>query len=768
MAEGEVDEVLAEFLAESLEGLDAIEQAFVVLEQRPKDEATLAAIFRTMHSLKGSSGFLGFPHLERLAHAAESLLAELRAGHLELTPEITTALLRTVDVTRQVLDVVERTGSDGDDGHTELVAELARLRGDTQGAAGPDQEPPPPLVPSAPPQASVPPRDGTAPVSPPAEAPTGATPVERAEESAGSPATTGPGAPSTIRVDVGLVDRLMTLVGELVLARNQVLQCSAKQQDRTLQETAQRLNLVTSELQAAVTKTRMQPIGRLYAPLPRVVRDLGLACGKRVELVLEGAETELDRTILEAVKDPLTHLVRNAVDHGLESPEERRAAGKPEVGQLRVRAFHEGGTVTVEVADDGTGIDPAAVRARAQAAGLLSAEALAKMDDRQVLELVFLPGFSTAATVTTISGRGVGMDVVRSNVERIGGTVDLQSTPGLGTTVRVKLPLTLAIIPTLVVRLGQDRYLVPQVHVLELVQLDQARAAEVLERIDGVSLLRLRDRLVPLVDLAEVLGLPRRDLLRPAEGTGTEGTDSEEVASVVVLQSERVRFGLLVDDVVDTTEIVVKPLGRQVQHLRVFGGVTIMGDGRLALILDVLGIVARAGLASGDEERLGGRADRQDELGPEEDRNGVPRATLLLLRAGTARAALPLQVVERLEDLGERALDCAGGREVLAYRGGILPLVRLADVVTAGAPPGDETDLRIVVIRHRDQRFGLVCGEIQDIVEEALELEPLEDRPGVAGLGLVGGEVTEILDVAALAHLARQGTRGVPVGAGRP
>jgi two-component system chemotaxis sensor kinase CheA len=745
MADEPVDEVLAEFLAESREGLDVVEQAFVVLEQQPGDAATLAAIFRTMHSLKGAAGFLGFPNLERLAHRAESLLADLRDGSLALTPAITTGLLRTVDAVRSMLVEVERTGHDSLDAHEGLVAELEALRsgGAPPPGAADGPVPPPVEVPRLEAGEGSEPQDPTRPADP-------------GPEGSSAPAGASGG---TIRVDVGLVDRLMTLVGELVLARNQVLQCSARQNDRALQETAQRLNLVTSELQAAVTKTRMQPIGRLYAPLPRVVRDLGLACGKRVELALEGDETELDRTILEAVKDPLTHLVRNAVDHGLEAPEARRAAGKPEVGQLRIRAFHEGGTVTVEVADDGAGIDPASVRAKAQQTGLLSAEALARMDDRQVLDLIFLPGFSTSATVTTISGRGVGMDVVRSNIERIGGTVDLQSVPGQGTTVRVKLPLTLAIIPTLVVRLGEERYLIPQVHVLELVQLDRSRGTEVLDQIHGAPLLRLRDRLVPLVDLAELLGEPGHRV----SGPGQE-SDPDLVTSVVVLQCDQICFGLLVDDVVDTTEIVVKPLGPQVQHLKVFGGVTIMGDGRLALILDVLGLVQRAGLALSDDEghrleRAGGSA-AAEAVEPDEANS----ATLLLVASGQGRAALPLQVVERLEELGTRVLERSGGREVLAYRGEILPLVRLGEVLGTGDPADDE-DLRIVVLRHRDHHFGLVCQQILDIVEERLQLDPVDGRPGVAGLALVGGAVTEILDVAALARLARSGQRATLTGA---
>ncbi|MGD9956214.1 MAG: chemotaxis protein CheA, partial [Candidatus Nanopelagicales bacterium] len=576
-----LDEIAQEFLVESYENLDELDRALVELEKDPGSRPLLASIFRTIHTIKGTSGFLAFNRLEAVTHVGENVLSKLRDGKLDLTPEITTVLLQMVDVVRALLAQIEKTGSEGELDTSDVEAALARCL-EMQPTAAPDQPAAvePVAVPEEQPvvQAVV----AEPVVAVPEPAPVAAPVVETAAAAVSADDDNRRSvADSSIRVDVGLLDQLMRMVGELVLTRNQVVQYTSDLQNVELQRAAQRLNLIASELQEGVMKTRMQPIEGVWSRLPRVVRDLGAQCGKQVKLVMEGRETELDRTLLEAVKDPLTHLVRNAVDHGLETPEDRKAAGKPAEGTLTLKAYHESGQVVVEVTDDGRGMDPAKVGAKAVEKGLVSREQLARMSDREVLDLIFRPGFSTAEAVTNVSGRGVGMDVVRTNIEKIGGSVDLQSTVGEGSTVRVRIPLTLAIIPALVVRQGGELYAIPQVNLLELVRLDGDGDGNgpVIEHVAGAPVHRLRGSLLPLVFLAEQLELDRE----PAESM-----------NMVVLQADGTQFGLVVEDVVDTQEIVVRPLSRQIKHVEGFAGATITGEGRVALILDVSGLSQRA------------------------------------------------------------------------------------------------------------------------------------------------------------------------------
>ena len=534
---------------------------------------------------------------------------------------------------------------------------------------------------------------------------------------------------------MGLLDRLMTLVGELVLARNQMLQFAATQQDAALQQVSQRLNLITSELQESVMKTRMQPIGNIWKALPRVARDVSLACGKTVHVELLGEETELDKTILEAIKDPLTHLVRNAIDHGIETTDVRQARGKPAAGRLLLRAFHEGGQVNLEIADDGGGIDSDRVKRKALERGLLTAERATHLGDRELLQLVFLPGFSTAEQVTTVSGRGVGMDVVKTNIERIGGTVDLQSRPGQGTSIKVKIPLTLAIIPALIVTSSGDRYAIPQVNLLELVRLEGDAARRGIERLHGTPVYRLRGNLLPLVHLDRALQV--------ADGAESPGT---EVVNIVVLQADDRPFGLVVDRINDTQEIVVKPLGPQLKGLPLFAGATIMGDGRVALILDVLGLAQRARVVP--EGRSRPPADRPVAPAPAPDE----RQTLLLceLEAGR-RVALPLSLVTRLEEVPRATVENASGQEVAQCRGRILPLVRLNRAIPGGTGLDDaRTDmLQVVVCADQGRNVGLVVDRILDIVETVAEVQETGTAVGVRGATVIGGRVTGLLDVPA-------------------
>ncbi|HJU10538.1 MAG TPA: chemotaxis protein CheA, partial [Candidatus Binataceae bacterium] len=609
-------EIIKDFLIESYENLDRLDQELVTLEKDPRNRETLASIFRTIHSIKGTSGFLAFHQLEALTHTGENLLARLRDGLLELTPTITTALLAMVDAVRQMLAHIESEGSEGVRDDQELIETLTHLVNDTETTPEGNQsdkngERNEPL-----PGRALPQNIGDILVEKGAAT---ASEIQAAieQQRAGDPRhlgeilvergtvkpqdvvdalhlqrSRGQGASdSTIRVDVAQLDRLMNQVGELVLLRNQIMQYTNASESSDLQGASQRLNLLTTELQEGVMKTRMQPIGNIWSKFPRTVRDLAVSCGKQVRIEMEGKETELDKTIIEAIKDPLTHLVRNAVDHGIENQEMRRAAGKDPEGRLFLRAFHEGGQVNIEITDDGAGLDIEKVRNKALQKSLITADQAARMTEREITNLIFLPGFSTASTISNVSGRGVGMDVVKINIEKIGGTVDVQSRFGRGCTVRLKIPLTLAIIPALTVTVADDRYAIPQVSLLELVRLEGEQLQKGIELIHGVPVHRLRGRLLPLVYLDRELRV------RGIESeVSCAGKQKPQSVNIVVLRTDDRQFGLVVDEINDTQEIVVKPLNKQLKSANIYAGATIMGDGKVVLILDVPGLAQRAGV----------------------------------------------------------------------------------------------------------------------------------------------------------------------------
>lgn len=738
----ELDEVVREFLVESHESLDQLDRDLVALEKDPGSTDRLSSVFRTIHTIKGTCGFLSFGKLESVAHVGENLLSRLRDGRLTLDAEITTALLAMVDAVRRMLSTIEDTGTDGEHDYADLIARLNHLQealeGPDDGAAGavptshhagvPDL----PAEPAAPePVAKTVDETSSAPASPSVVA------GEAIAAEAGE-ARQQAISDSTIRVDVHLLEKLMNLAGELVLARNQVLQFAARQQDTSFVGTTQRLNLITTELQEGVMKTRMQPIRTVWSKFPRVIRDLAVQCGKRVRIDMEGEDTELDRTVLEAIKDPLTHIVRNSVDHGLEKPEVRAAAGKSAEGRVQLRAFHEGGHVNIEISDDGRGLDVDRIRAKALERGLVSPERLARMSERDVLGLIFLPGFSTAEQITNVSGRGVGMDVVKTNVEKIGGTIDIQSRAGMGTTLKIKIPLTLAIIPALVVTSGSERFAIPQVSLLELVRLDGTQHG--IEEIHGARVCRLRGNLLPLVDLDRELGL------RAATAAQSDSVN------IVVLQADDRQFGLIVESINDTEEIVVKPLGMQLKGIPTFAGATIMGDGRVALILDVVGLAQRAGVISELRDRgLGETTTAQTSASAGE------RQTLLLFSGGEGvRLAIPLSLVARLEEFPASVLERSGSQEVVQYRGCIMPLYRLSEVLGLPAAFGAGTDdpLQVIVYAESERSVGLVVDRILDIVEESLTVRREIRRHGILGSAVIQNRVTDLIDVHAIIHAA--------------
>jgi len=740
------DEVMSEFLAEAGEILDGLERDLVAVDGGNLDPAdVVAGTFRAFHTLKGTSGFLGFEKLAGVAHAGEDLLCAIRESQVVWSRGVTDALLEVLDALRAILGEAARTEKDGDNAYPDLVARLKALS-EPGAAAGPEPKeaaaappaveaaPAPVFQPRAPPPKLVRPPRG-APTSPPAPATEPAPPGSHAPRASEPHAEPGDAA-STLRVPVPVLDRLMSLVGELVLARNQLICQEATREDARLAATSQRIHQLTTGLQEAVMKARMQPIDNVFSRLPRVVRDTAQVCGKQARLVTSGQDTELDKTLLEAIKDPLTHVVRNSVDHGIEGPELRLANGKAAEGTVAIRAFHDGGQVIIEVEDDGAGVNLTKVRAKAIALGLVTQEEADRLSERDTVDLVFRPGFSTADAVTQISGRGVGMDVVRTNVERIGGSVEMLSAPGRGCTCRIRVPLTLLIVPALIVTSKRERYAVPQASLVELVRISSEREAQMVVDVHGSLVLRLRGAILPLLDLATMLG------------TGNAGRASDGALSVVVLSAEGRQFGLLVDEVADTEEIVVKPLGRHLQALGAFSGATVRGDGRVALVLDVAGIARRAGLlAAGDA-----RANR----GVAAVRAGARRPYLILRGRDDGRLAIPLGDVARIEEIARERVEQVGGSEAIQYRGTVLPLVRVANALLERrkrprlAAEEVPDKLQVVVQQWGGREVGLVVDSIVDVAEEEVALDPTRARPGVAGCAVIQGRITEILDTAAL------------------
>lgn len=744
----DMDEIVREFLVESHENLDQLDQDLVALESEPGSRSLIASVFRTIHTIKGTSGFLAFSRLERVAHAGENLLVELRDGRRSMDHATTDVLLRLVDTIREILRAIEVDATEGAVEIDAVIAAIEAIQAIDPDAAPAAEATPEPAAPAAvaPLAADVPtPRvpEAAAPVAAepaaapvaaaPAPAPTPAPAPAAPAAAAAAPAPApdelgtlrGGAADASIRVDVELLDALMRQVGELVLARNQISRLAGGTEDVDLARSAQRLNLIAGELQEGVMKTRMQPIEHLWSKMPRMVRDIAAACHREVQLELSGGDTELDRSLLEAVKDPLTHLVRNAVDHGIEAAEDRVAAGKATKGVLALRAYHASGQVVVEVADDGRGIDPEKIGAKAVQKGLRTADQVTTMGQAELLQLLFLPGFSTAEAVTNVSGRGVGMDVVRTKIEAIGGAVEVDSVVGRGTTWRLRIPLTLAIMPALTVESAGDLYAIPQVNLLELVALDSQRSESGIEHIHEAPVYRLRGELLPLVSLSSVLEVAAE---RPSN------------AVIAVVQSDQQRFGLLVDRVLNTEEIVVKPLSARLKAIGAYAGATVLGDGHVALILDVQAIARRAlagdlDVAARNAHANAGHAEAHE-----------VQQVLVVGIGGGRQVAMPLASVARLEHVQAEQVEYVGGREVVQYRGTILPLARL-DRILGAYGSEDTSELLLVVYSRAGRSVGLVVKEIVDIVDDdSARHSDIEDA-GLVGSTVLGEKVTELLDV---------------------
>jgi two-component system chemotaxis sensor kinase CheA len=715
-----MDDLLSDFLTETHEGLSAVDEALLRLERAPDDAPTLAEVFRQVHTIKGTCGFLGLSRLEKVAHAAETILGLYRDGSLKVTPEGITLIFAAVDAIRKIVVGLEQHGQEPDGDDAAVIAALdAAARGESV------------ALPSAP-QAKA---------EAPVEVAPAAAPAPRvAEAVAEAVQTESATAQQTIRVSVEVLEDLMTLVSELVLTRNQLMQLARVSSDSQISVPLQRLSHITSELQEGVMKTRMQPIGNAWAKLPRLVRDLANELGKKIELEMRGADTELDRQVLELIKDPLTHMVRNSGDHGLEKPADRRAAGKPETGRILLNAYHQGGHIIIEIGDDGRGLPVEKIRAKVLAQGLTTEAELAQMSEHDVLRFIFRPGFSTAQQITSVSGRGVGMDVVKTNIERIGGTIELRSKEGRGTTFTIKIPLTLAIVSALIVQAGGERFAIPQIGVVELVRVgDEHEGNTRIEMIKDAPVLRLRDRLLPLVSLSSLLRL------REAPVGGLKGY-------VVVMQVGANVFGIVVDRVFDTEEIVVKPVAPILRHITMFSGNTILGDGSVIMILDPNGVARGAGITAE------GRAEDQQTMSATVGIRSDSSTSLLLFRAGDQTPkAVPLGLVARLEDIPVERIEMSGGTPVVQYRGQLMPMVPIAGHWEAPAS-GRQA---VLVFTEGQRSMGLMVDEILDVVEEPLLIQPGSDRLGYLGSAVIAERVTDVIDtVYWLSHAGGDWFRG--------
>lgn len=766
-----MDDLLKDFLTETSENIATLDVELVKLEQNPNDPDIISGIFRLVHMIKGTCGFLGLPRLERLAHAGENVLGKFRDRELEVTPNAVDVILASIDRIKELLGYLEQNEKecpDGDDGA--LIDSLNAL------AEGKAAVPPAAIVAddlvmvSA---SSVEERsEATAAVPPPAAAspnepdefgfvpvpagdiatleanmasatkePTGPSSDESGAKADGSSTAvavhaaassidehSGKGASvadQSIRVNVDQLETLMTTVSELVLTRNQLLQILRSEKESAFTSPLQRLNQVTSELQEGVMKTRMQPIGNAWAKLPRIVRDLAHELNKKIDLQMLGADTELDRQVLELIKDPLTHMVRNSADHGIEIPAERLRSGKPETGIITLNAYHEGGHIIIDIVDDGRGLAIDKIRAKVLEKGLATEGELSSLTEQQIMQYIFKPGFSTAEKVTSVSGRGVGMDVVRTNVERIGGTIDFKSVAGKGSSFSIKIPLTLAIVSALIVECAAERFAIPQISVVELVKASPTSEHRV-EMINDTPVLRLRNRLLPLVSLRRTLKL------------GDEDIQANGNAFIVVVQVGSSNLGVIVDRVFDTEEIVVKPVAPILRSIDAFSGNTILGDGSVIMILDLNAIVSNAGNVNIETTHTQATATTHS------SRNGS-KQSLLLFRAGDgAQKAVPLSLVARLEEIDRATIEYSEGVPMVQYRGKLMPLVP----VDPGAVLSKEGSQAVLVFADKDKHMGLMVEEILDIVEERLQVDLSGKRPGALGTSIISGKATDVIDAA--------------------
>ncbi len=833
-----MDDLLSEFLTETTESLDVVDMELVKFEQEPNNAGILDNIFRLVHTIKGTCGFLGLPRLEALAHAAETLMGNYRDG-APVTQDGVSLILQSIDRIKEIMGELEANETEPEGSDEDLITQLDRIS--AGGCASEDDSAP---AASAPVEAAPEPKATPSDVAPPApkageatldelEAAFAAAPSpegmdvspeaaagvmaeaasssqqvdDAAPEMAAAPepeaepeaepevaeapreappeakaaSKDGPVKNQSIRVNVETLEHLMTMVSELVLTRNQLLEMVRRLDDSEFKVPLQRLSTVTAELQDGVMKTRMQPIGNAWQKLPRIVRDLANELDKKIDLQMHGADTELDRQVLELIKDPLTHMVRNSADHGLETTADRVKAGKPEIGVVKLSAYHEGGHIIIEITDDGAGLNTEKVKAKIIDNGLATQAELDQMTEAQIHRFIFKAGFSTAAVVTSVSGRGVGMDVVRTNIELIGGIVDVKSETGTGSTFFIKIPLTLAIVSALIVESSGQRFAIPQLSVVELVRTHN-NADHRIEMINDTPVLRLRNKLLPLMALSKLLDLQMAEnvltdavpeAMVPAEAPAIEAAideveadsqeapaeevqampvPAEEVAGnsepakenaddnlfVVVIQVGAQLFGVVVDSVFDTEEIVVKPMSSMLRDISLFSGNTILGDGSVIMIIDPNGIAQSVAQTTSSTDT----AEIEDEK--HLTANDDTTAMLVFRAASEEPKAVPLSLVTRLEEIDAAEIERANGRDLVQYRGVLMPLVYISEETqrkTEGQQP-------VLVFSDQERSMGLVVDEIVDIVEDKLNIEiKADDMPGMIGSAVIKEKATEILDI---------------------
>lgn len=789
-----MDDLLTEFLTETFESLDVVDSELVRFEREPNNSDILDNVFRLVHTIKGTCGFLGLPRLEALAHAAETLMGHYRDG-ASVTDDGVTTILQSIDQIKVILGVLEETQKEPEGGDQDLIAPLLALAGIGVAAPAPEvadsvaqeaeadsalieleqacedvaENDEMPIAPHAsegsskladetstdeldlsagpmgrplkPGEVSLADLEAafaeadapeTEPVPEPKTEPAPKADVEKPATSKSKAKSEGSVANQTIRVNVQTIETLMTMVSELVLTRNQLLEISRRHEDSEFNTPLQRLSNVTAELQEGVMQTRMQPIGNAWGKLPRIIRDLAHELKKPIDLEMEGAETELDRQVLELIRDPLTHMVRNSADHGIEPPDMRKAAGKTPTGKVIVKAFHEGGHIIISISDDGRGLNTQRLKDKALSQGIMSDAEIAAMSEAQIHKLIFHPGFSTAEKVTSVSGRGVGMDVVRTNIELIGGSIDLTSVEGKGTEVRIKIPLTLAIIPALIIQAGGSRFAIPQLAVTELVRAHPAGPSRI-EFLKDAEVLRLRNSLLPIVRLSEMLKMePAKQDEDDPHSLAHSGSDSD---FVVVAKVGQLEFGIVVDEVFHTEEIVVKPMSGMLKDVSMFSGNTIMGDGSVIMIIDPNGVAQEVG-----QQRI---EDPVEEL-LETDDNQADALSLLLFEAGSHEPkAVPLSLVTRLEEFDVADVERSGDRHLVQYRGRLMPLVFVAE----NCELPETGNLPMLVFSEGQRSMGLVVDKIIDIIEDRLELHVQSQSDGFQGSAIIAGRATEVLDI---------------------
>ena len=737
-----MDDLIVEFLTETNESLQELDTDLITLEQNPNDKNLISKIFRLMHTIKGTCGFLGLPRLETVAHRAENVMGRFRDGNLEVTADYVSLILESLDRVRFLLGHIEATSTEPEGSDAELIEKLDAVYegrdafqsgGVAVAAAAPDETTGELEMPTfddvrtlmaAAAAAPAPVAAVAAEPEPVAVAP--ASPGPAVKEQGNKESSESAVANQSLRVSVDVLENLMTMVSELVLTRNQLMQIARNDKDSGFITPLQRLNHVVSDLQEGVMKTRMQPIGNAWAKLPRIIRDLSMELGKKIDLVMTGQDTELDRQVLEMIKDPLTHMVRNSGDHGIETPSERIKAGKTDTGTVHLRAFHEGGHIIIEIADDGRGLPLEKIKKKIISNGLATEEEVARMSAQQIQQFIFHAGFSTADKVTSVSGRGVGMDVVRTNIEKIGGSIEMNSIEGKGSTFSIKIPLTLAIVSSLIVAVGGERFAIPQLAVRELVLVSQ-KSENRIEMIKDTPVFRLREKLLPLVSLNTLLKLGNDDELQ-------NGFDHKYI---IVTQVGGYSFGLIVDQVFDTEEIVVKPVAKILKDLSLFSGNTILGDGSVIMILDPGGIAKATGETSMPEDAS---ATAKANAAMTSD----TKTSLLLFTAGSdAPKAVPLSIISRLENIDLATIERADGQMLVQYRGTLMPLIPFNDSVEVGKT-GQKP---LLVFADRGKSVGIIVDTIVDIREEVIDIQVSKNKPGLVGSAIISGKATEIIEV---------------------